>query len=256
MVDDTADARPLHAVAVETDTSEQADDDTVWSRLSALSAGELGDLVGHEPSAVLAILAMQLEPEPAARLLGVIAPDKAVDVVLKMVEAGPVPAATRETLSRQLGARLDTGRTLTPGGAPRHIAGILDRLDRARSDRVLDRLHTMRPQSAERLRKAMFVFDDLIQLTPFGLQTLLARTDRLVLMTALKQAEPILFTAFVENMTERAGAQFRTEFEAMGMPGRRDIAHARRTVLNEARGLIAAGEVAFDRDARVDDGGA
>mgnify|MGYP001797591995 FL=1 len=99
------------------------------------------------------------------------------------------------------------------------------------------------PGSGEKIRALMFTFEDLVQLDPASLQTILNDIDRSVLTVALKGASAPIANAFFSNMTQRAVALLQDEIAHLGAVRRSEIEAARAEILKIARTLVKRGEL-------------
>ena len=67
-----------------------------------------------------------------------------------------------------------------------------------------------------RLKKKMFIFDNLMSLDDRGLQRLIRDVPNESLLTALKGVDAQIAERFFRNMSERAAAILREDLEASG----------------------------------------
>src|SRR3546814_15260562 len=81
------------------------------------------------------------------------------------------------------------------------MADIFNYLDRTLETRFLSALEERNRDSAERIKAFMFTFEDLGNLDPGGVQTLLGAADREKLATALKGATATLRDISSSNMS-------------------------------------------------------
>src|SRR3546814_20874626 len=82
------------------------------------------------------------------------------------------------------------------------MADIFNYLDRTLETRFLSALEERNRDSAERIKALLFTFEDLGNLDPGGVQTLLGAAAREKLATALKGASETLRNVFFPNMPE------------------------------------------------------
>tara|TARA_B110000495_G_C22535891_1_gene325503 strand:- start:131 stop:532 length:402 start_codon:yes stop_codon:yes gene_type:complete len=93
---------------------------------------------------------------------------------------------------------------------------MLGRLPKAENDRILEVVADEDNPLAERLRRRMVLFGDLMTLTNRGIQTLLKQVDRDDLILALKGGTNAEVDRFLENVSSRAAEDIREEIEIMG----------------------------------------
>src|SRR3546814_657384 len=106
------------------------------------------------------------------------------------------------------------------------MADIFNYLDRTLETRFLSALEERNRDSAERIKALMFTFEDLGNLDPGGVQTLLGAADREKLATALKGASETLRDFFFSNMSERAAKIMKEDMQSMGPVRLKDVDEA------------------------------
>ena len=89
----------------------------------------------------------------------------------------------------------------------------------------------------------MFTFEDLSNLDPSRVQTLLRNVEKGGLGLALKGASENLRDLFFSNMSERAGKILREDMEAMGPVRLSEVDEAQATMITKAKELADAGEI-------------
>ena len=94
----------------------------------------------------------------------------------------------------------------------------------------------------------MFTFEDLTNLGPAAIQTLLRTLDKGLLARALKGANDKAREAFTTNMSSRAAKLFMDDLEALGPMRLRDVDQAQATVIQIAKELEARGEIMIGRN--------
>jgi flagellar motor switch protein FliG len=95
-------------------------------------------------------------------------------------------------------------------------ARMLGQLAKTENDRILEVVADEDNPLAERLRRRMVLFGDLMTLTNRGIQTLLKQVDRDDLILSLKGGSPAEIDRFLENVSSRAAEDIREEMEIMG----------------------------------------
>ena len=96
------------------------------------------------------------------------------------------------------------------------IAEIFNNMDRTNEARFLDKLEKSSPEAAEKIRSLMFTFEDLTNLEPAGIQTLIRVVDKEKLPPALKGATDTIKDLFFSNMSERAAKIMKEDMAAIG----------------------------------------
>src|SRR3546814_313362 len=133
------------------------------------------------------------------------------------------------------------------------MADIFNYLDRALETRSLGALEERNRDSAERIKALMFTFEDLGNLDPGGVQTLLSAADKDKLGTALKGASETLRDFFFSNMSERAAKIMKEDMQSMGPVRLKDVDEAQMYMVATAKELAERGEIIISENKGEDE---
>ena len=97
--------------------------------------------------------------------------------------------------------------------------------------------------TADKIRKLMFTFEDLVNIDAAGIQTLVRSVDKKQLTIALKGASEIVRWAFFDNMSERAKQLMREDINNLGPIRLREVDAAQAEIISIAKELAARGEI-------------
>ena len=215
----------------------------VWAALSGMETDHLRSLVGSEAPQTLAYILSRLTGDSAARLLRSLPPAVSIDAMRRMLRLGACHPAAIEAMETAIEGLLGAGPAHQTTGGHQGVARIFDHLDSRLEQAFLAALDKSEPGAGKKVREFMFTFDNLADLGPGGLQTLLSRVDRSALVHALKGARPQTAEAFFSNMTQRASNLLKEEITALGPVRRSDVESARGEIVALARSLIASGDI-------------
>ncbi|MEM1088177.1 MAG: FliG C-terminal domain-containing protein [Pseudomonadota bacterium] len=225
-------------------TSTKPPHDQQTSSLSDLKTDRLKEVlsfVTYESPQITALILSMLPEQTAAATLQALPKQSAVKALHRLMHMGPLHPSARQTVEAAFAERIQTTNIQKTG--PDRLADILNNVDSATTPALIGGLDDIEPGSAEHVRALMFTFDDLATLDPASLQTLLANTDRALLIVALQDAKASTADAFYRNMTSRAGDVLRSEIEGNGPYRAADIAEARREIAATARKLVRRGDL-------------
>jgi flagellar motor switch protein FliG len=127
----------------------------------------------------------------------------------------------------------------------RKLAEVLRAMSQMQRGRILEGLATSDPEAIERIRKMLFVFDDVVRLGDRCVQKILAEVDSMTLTKALKNAEPEYLDKFAKNLSKRARATLLEEIEFMGSVKPNEEEEARNAVCNVMSELDQRGDLEF-----------
>lgn len=123
------------------------------------------------------------------------------------------------------------------------IAGMLNLMDKATSEQILDNFEERDPDLAEQIRQLMFVFDDLVKIDDRGIQELIKNINNDKWKIALRTASEAVKALVFKNMSERAATMLKEDMEASGAVKLSDVEAAQLEVINIARKLEGEGKI-------------
>jgi flagellar motor switch protein FliG len=217
---------------------------TMWDKLGNVNETVLANYLKNEYPQTVAVVMSKIKPAHAARVLGVLPENFAMEVVTRMLRMESVQKEVLDDIERTLRTEFMTNLSRTSRrDAHEMMAEIFNNLDRNTETRFVSSLEERNRDSAERIKALMFTFEDLLKLDPGAVQTLLRAVDRDKVAMALKGASEDIKQLFMENMSERAAKILREDIEAMGPVRLRDVEEAQTLLVNTAKGLAAKGEI-------------
>ena len=123
------------------------------------------------------------------------------------------------------------------------IAGMLNLMDKATSEQILDGFEERDPDMAEQIRQLMFVFDDLVKIDERGIQELIKNISNDKWKIALRTGSEAVKELVFKNMSTRAADMLREDMEASGAVKLADVEAAQLEVINIARKLETEGKI-------------
>jgi len=229
---------------------------SLWERMARVEAPKLAEFLQNEYPQTAALVLSKLPPDHSAAVLSLLQDDFAMEAVARMLKLEAVRADILEEIERSLEACFLTHSVKAAGSIGRdphqQMAAIFNRMDAEREARFLDGLSAQDEDAAARIRALMFTFEDLAQLEAAALQTLIGAVDRDRVCLALKGASERLRGIFFANMSDRAAGMMQEDMQSLGPVRLRDVEAAQTELIEQAKSLAAAGEIAL-ADAHNDD---
>src|ERR1700730_11967818 len=177
----------------------------MWEKLSNVQEGVLANYLKNEYPQTIAVVLSKLRPEHAARVLGILPEELALDVVNRMLKMEAVQKEVIERVEQTLRVEFMTNLSQTRRrDAHEVMAEIFNNFDRQTETRFITSLEDDNRESAERIKALMFTFDDLVRLDSASAQTLMRHIDKDKLAVALKGAGEPVRDFFMGNMPTRA----------------------------------------------------
>jgi flagellar motor switch protein FliG len=217
---------------------------TMWEKLGNVNEETLATFLQKEYPQTVAVVLSKVTPDHAARVLAMLPESFALEVVNRMLKMEAVQKDVLDQVEKTLRAEFMTNLARTQRRDSHEIiAEIFNNMERSAEARFLDELEKIVPESAEKIRSLMFTFEDLANLDPTGMQTLIRAVDKEKLPTALKGATDAIRDLFFSNMSERAAKIMKEDMAAMGPVRLRDVEEAQQSIVNTAKELEARGEI-------------
>ena len=217
---------------------------TMWDKLGNVNEAVLANYLKNEYPQTVAVVLSKIKSEHAARVLGCLPEDFALECVQRMLRMEPVQREILDKIEQTLRVEFMSNLARTSKrDSHEMMADIFNNFDRQTESRFIAALEERNRESAERIRALMFVFEDLNKLDPGGVQTLLRGVDKDQMGLALKGASDGLREMFFSNMSERAARILREDMENMGPVRLRDVDQAQMSMVQVAKDLAAKGEI-------------
>jgi len=217
---------------------------TMWEKLANVNETVLANYLKNEYPQTVAVVLSKIKPEHASRVLTLLPEPFAMEVIMRMLRMESVQKEVLDDVERTLRVEFMSNLARTNRrDAHEMMADIFNFLDRGMEARYLTALEERNKDSAERIKALMFTFEDLGELDPGGIQTLLRNADKDKIGIALKGASAELRDLFFSNMSERAAKILREDMQSMGPVRLRDVDEAQMLMVTLAKDLAASGEI-------------
>jgi flagellar motor switch protein FliG len=222
-----------------------------FNALEKADPQQLSKFILTEHPQTIALILAHLKPAQASQLLYSLPEDLRVDVVSRMASLDEISPEVISRISQVIEQRLKSlgGSTHESYGGVRAVAELLNRIDRAVSQPVLEAIENQSPDLAVSIRNLMFVFDDLQHVEDSALREIIQRADKKVLTIALKGANEEIRSRFFTNMSKRAAEMVKEEMDVLGAIRLREVEKAQHEIVAIARkleeeGLLSTGAAA------------
>lgn len=218
-------------------------DDPVWQKASKTKVDVLRAFLLKEHPQTVALILSRLDPETAAKALSALPDDYRSNLLCRMLGIRRVPDEVLSVVEAKLAKEL-----VVPAapGSRTGIADILNRLDKTLSEAVLQSLAEVRPDDAKALKRLLFRFEDLPSLPAPARATAFDQVpiDRLVL--ALKGTDAAFQGAILSALAARSRRMVEAELQNGNTPPARDVAEARRAIVDLVLKMIAKGDIVLE----------
>ncbi len=227
---------------------------TMWEKLGNVNEEILANFLQKEYPQTVAVVMSKIQTEHAARVLGLLPENFALEVVHRMLRMEAVQKEVLEDVEKTLRTEFMSNLARTQRRDSHELmAEIFNSLERAIETKFMEELEKSVPESAEKIRSLMFTFEDLMKLDPTSIQTLIRAVDKDKLPPALKGATESLRDLFFSNMSERAAKIMKEDMAAMGPIRLKEVEEAQQYIVNVTKELEARGEIVLATGSEEDE---
>jgi flagellar motor switch protein FliG len=227
---------------------------TMWQKLSNIQDAVLANYLKNEYPQTVAVILSKIKPDQAARVLGILPDDFAMDVVQRMLKMEAVSKDVLERIEETLRNEFISNLSMSSRRDSHELmAEIFNAFDRQTEVRFLGSLDERSRDSAQRIRSLMFTFDDLLKLDPGSVQTLLRGIEKDTLTMALKGASEQARTFFLGNMSTRAAKNLEDDMDGLGPVRLKEVDDAQQKMVLLTKDLAAKGEIMISKNRAEDE---
>jgi flagellar motor switch protein FliG len=201
--------------------------------------------IQDEHPQTIALILAHLTADKASEILAGLPQEKQVEVVSRISKMEQTSPEVIKEVEKGLEHRLSglmTDRLQHVGGVEA-VAEILNLADRSTEKGILETLGEDDPELVDRIRRLMFVFEDILLVNDKGIQSVLKEVETSDLVLALRTATDELKHKIFSNMSERAAQMIKEEMEYMGPVRLSDVEMAQQKIVDAVRRLEDAGEI-------------
>ncbi len=217
---------------------------TMWEKLGNVNEEILAAFLQKEYPQTVSVVLSKVSSDHAARVLAMLPENFALEVIHRMLRMEAVQKDILDEVEKTLRQEFMTNLARTQRRDSHElIADIFNNMERAVETRFMEELEKSAPDAAEKIRSLMFTFEDLANLDPAGIQTLIRAVDKDKLPPALKGATETIRDLFFSNMSERAAKIMKEDMAAMGPVRLKDVEEAQQYIVNVAKDLESRGEI-------------
>lgn len=218
---------------------------TMWEKLGNVNEEVLANFLQKEYPQTVAVVLSKISSDHSARVLALLPEGFAMEVVMRMLRMEAVQKEVLDDVERTLRTEFMSNLARTSRSDSHELmAEIFNNLDRSVESKFMDALEERSTDSAEKIRSLMFTFEDLANLDPSGVQTLIRNNPtKENLPLALKGANDAMKDLFFSNMSERAAKIMKEDMAAMGPVRLKEVEEAQQGLVNVAKDLADRGEI-------------
>lgn len=222
--------------------------------VARLDADTLVAILEEETAQTAAVVLSRVGASRAAEVVGRFTPDRRVAIIQRLARLEAVPDEVILAIEAQLASEISQ----ESGGRPASVDGLevaaalVKKLAKEDTQALLAGLAETDAGTADKIKKALFTFEDLRGIDNRGMQALLksVATDQLVV--ALKTSSAELREKILGSLSSRAAAMLREELELLGAVRIKDVENAQGAIVDSALELEADGTIQITREGEAD----
>ncbi|MBQ1833691.1 MAG: flagellar motor switch protein FliG [Treponema sp.] len=207
------------------------------------------NFVQQEYPQTIALILAYLEPQKASHILQNLPDEIQPEVAKRLATMDRTSPDVLREVERVLEKKLSTlsNEDYTAAGGVDSIVEILNLVDRASEKSIIETLEEDDPELAEEIKKRMFVFEDIVQISDRDIQKVLRESDQQQLAKALKNVDTEVQDKIFRNMSKRQATMLKEDMEYMGPVRVKDVEEAQQKIVSVIRRLEDSGEIVIAR---------
>ncbi len=226
---------------------------SAWERMSNVNETLLAKYLQGEHEQTIAVVLSKIAPDHAAKVLPLLPRPLVRDVIRRMVSLQSVSQEILADIEEMLHRELMIDYAQSRGGdTHEHLAEVFNRTGQDLLQDLMTDLEEDDPEAVGRIKQLMFTFEDLVELDPISLGTVIRSCDTDLLVYALKACDEETRQIFLSHMSQRAGAILIETTESLGPVLSRDVEAAKTAIVRKAKELAEAGTIVIQRDGEGD----
>ena len=208
---------------------------------------QLAKFIQDEHPQTIALVLSHLDPSQAAALLNSLPLEVRADVSIRMADLDRISPESVRVIASVIGQKLKNLGDLSreARGGVRAVADMFNRLEPNSCAQLMDAIERNEPALFEKIRRYMFVFEDLLAVDAAGMREILSKTDRKLLVTALKGTSEELRQHFFASLSQRGAEMLDEDLASLGPVKLKEVDAAQQAVITVARELEKDGVISL-----------
>lgn len=206
--------------------------------------------IQSEHPQTVALILSYLKPEQASGIIAGLPREIQLEVVERIAMMDRTSPEVIKEVERALEKKFSSTMTLGLAeiGGVKHIASILNEVDRGTEKFIMEELAKNEPNLAEEIRKRMFIFEDIVTLDDISIQRFLREVEIKDLLIALKGTSKDVSDIFYANMSSRMAEMMQEEGQYMRSVRLVEVEEAQQKLVGVAKKLEELGEIYIYRN--------
>lgn len=229
-----------------------------WSRLTLGMEATLVPYILDEHPQTAALILSRIDTELAARVLSLLPTPLRTSITARMLKIEEVKRPALDVLEKVVLEDL-FGEQVSSGSNDRleRLANIINRLDRQQAEAILADIMQINAEDGARIKKLIFMFEDIALLQPAHRAKLLDRVSTDLLISSLFGLDAGLRETILQSLSARTRRMVESELPAGDSQPLKDTLENRRKIAEMAIAAAKNGDIALpDATAPAQEGAA
>ena len=216
--------------------------------LELIDPKTLANFLRSEHPQTIALILSHLDPKKFGETLKMLPESLHTELILRIANLESVSPEIIDEVDDVLRDEIQRMGSVTSQklGGLEPVVEMLNIMDKATEESILDRLEERDPDLTEQIRKLMFVFDDLVKIDDRGIQTLMRFVNNDQLKLALRASSEEVREYIYKNMSQRASEALREEIDTSPPVKLSDVEQAQFAIVTKARELADDGQIVIN----------
>lgn len=213
------------------------------------------NFLNNEHPQTIALILSNLDPEQAASILNYLPKEMQSDIACRIATMEKTSPEVIKEVEEVLESRLSgiSSKDYTIAGGVKDLVSILNMVDRGTEKSIIEAMEEDDPELTEKIRKRLFVFEDIITLDDRSIRRVLQEVDMKDLALALKGANDEVSLKIYKNVSQRAGERLKEDLDLLGPVRVRDVEAKQQNIVQVIRKLDEIGEIVITRGSGQND---
>ena len=222
-------------------------DSTPFSFVNEVDNRNLLMTLQHEHPQTIAVVLSHASSDKASKIISELPREQQIEIIERISnldKGNPDIIAIVERMLRKKLAGTFTVSTAAPEhGGVEYIAEIMNRIDKPSQKAVFESMEVTNPELVGKIKKLMFVFNDIINLNDMEIQAFIREADTKDLTVSLKAASAEVQERIFNNMSSRQKEMIQSDMQYLHNLRMRDVEAAQQRIIDVIRGLEESGDI-------------
>lgn len=222
-------------------------DSTPFSFVNEVDNRNLLMTLQHEHPQTIAVVLSHASSDKASKIISELPREQQIEIIERIsnLDKGnpDIIAIVERMLRKKLAGTFTVSAAAPEHGGVEYIAEIMNRIDKPSQKAVFESMEVTNPELVGKIKKLMFVFNDIINLNDMEIQAFIREADTKDLTVSLKAASAEVQERIFNNMSSRQKEMIQSDMQYLHNLRMRDVEAAQQRIIDVIRGLEESGDI-------------